>query len=122
MPRPVQAILLLALVIGVVVLLVGQGATDGASGAACLTAPTVPSLELVYRLEASKKGVTPSARDEAVKIVCERLQTISRAGGEVSALGEDQIRVVCPQPKTHSDWPPGLGSLVPFTSMTGSPT
>ena len=97
MRKAVGSILLLALVAGVVVLLNGQGATDGAGGAACLTAPAAPFLELVYRLEAGKEAVTPSTRNDAVKIVCERLHTISRVGGQVRAVGDEGIRVRLPQ-------------------------
>jgi hypothetical protein len=51
-----------------------------------VSAPAVPPLELVYQLETDKERVTPSSRNEAMKIVCERLQTISGAGGEVSVI------------------------------------
>ncbi len=80
-----------------VVLLSGQGTTDGSGKTGCVTAPTAPSLELVYRLEAGRERVTPRTRNKAMDIVCKRLQTIGRISGQVSALGEERIRVVLPQ-------------------------
>lgn len=90
--------MLLALVVGVAVLLNGCAAADGSSATACLTAPAAPSLELVYRLEAGREGVTPRNREKAMEIVCQRLQRISGEGGEVRVLGGGRIRVVLPQP------------------------
>ena len=80
-----------------VVLLSGQGTADGSGKTGCVTAPTAPSLELVYRLEAGRERVTPRTRNKAMAIVCKRLQTIGRISGQVSALGEERIRVVLPQ-------------------------
>jgi SecD/SecF fusion protein len=91
------SILFLALAAGVVVLLNGHEPADGSSTTACLTAPTVPSLEIVYRLEAGRKGVTPRNLEKATEIVCKRLHTIAGMSGEVRALGENRIRVVLPQ-------------------------
>ena len=90
----------------------GHGAADGNTKTPCLDAPPVPSLELIYELEPGKGGVTPSARDEVLKIVCERLQTISRTGGEVSALGDERIRVVLP----HTENPQRLAAQIGVTS------
>jgi SecD/SecF fusion protein len=79
------------------VLLSGYGAGGESDKTSCTAAPTAPSLELVYRLEAGEKKVTPSIRDETMEVVCKRLKAIGGAGGEVRALAEKRIRVVLPQ-------------------------
>lgn len=94
--RMIRSAFLLTLVPGVAVLLSGYGA-DGSVEAACSTAPKAPLLELVYRLDAGKERVTPSARNEVVEIVCRRLQTIGGAEGEVRAFAERRLRVLLPQ-------------------------
>lgn len=86
-------ILLFASVAGVVVALGGLGAASGSS-APCSAVPTEPSLELIYRLEAGTKRVTPSTRLAAMGIVCKRLQTILNADGQVQVLTRKRIRVV----------------------------
>ena len=93
----VRSILLLVLVASVVVLLGDHGGAKGSNNTTCATAPTVPSLELVYRLEAGKRGVTPTTRRAATIIVCKRLQTITKTGGQVQGLTDGRIRVILPQ-------------------------
>ncbi len=71
----------------------GLGAASGSS-ASCSAVPTEPSLELIYRLEAGTKRVTPSTRRAAAGIVCKRLQTILGADGQVQVLIQKRIRLV----------------------------
>lgn len=85
------------LVAGLVVLLGDHGSAEGTSNTTCAAAPTVPSLELIYRLEAGRRMVTPSTRRAALAIVCERLQTILKTDGQVQALTDNRIRVAFPQ-------------------------
>ena len=94
--RAVRSILLLVLVAGVAMLLSGHGAAKGNDNTACATAPTVPSLDLVYRLGAGKK-VTPTTRRAATVVVCKRLQTILKTDGQVQTLPDRRIRVLLPQ-------------------------
>jgi len=84
-----------ALLTGMAVLFGGPGASGAAPD--CSVAPTGPSLELVYRLEAGEEGVTPRTRDEAVEIVCERLRAIGKTSGEVRLLADGRLRVVLPR-------------------------
>jgi SecD/SecF fusion protein len=79
------------------VLLSGYGAGGESNESACAAAPKGPSLELVYRLEAGEKKVTPGIRDEAMEIVCKRLKATGRNVGQVRALANKRFRVVMPQ-------------------------
>ncbi len=85
------------MVAGTAVLLSGYGASDESNEIACATTPKGPSLELVYRLEAGEKKVTPDIRDEAMAIVCKRLMATGRNEGQVRALPRKRFRVVMPQ-------------------------
>jgi SecD/SecF fusion protein len=89
--------LLLVLVASAVVLLGDHDSAKGTDNTTCAAAPTVPSLELIYRLEAGKRKVTPSTRRAAMAIVCERLQAILKTDGQVQALTGSRIRVIFPQ-------------------------
>lgn len=92
--RPtVRFILLLAAVVGVVIALGGLGAASGRN-TPCSAVPTDPSLELIYRLEAGTRKVTPRTRGTAVGIVCKRLQTMLGTDGQVQMLSHKRIRVV----------------------------
>lgn len=96
MPRAIRSILLLTLAASAVIPLSGQGAASG-SDIPCSTAPTEPSLKLIYQLEAGTKQVTPSTRSATVRIVCERAQTILGINGWVQELTHRRIRVVLPR-------------------------
>jgi SecD/SecF fusion protein len=85
------------LAVSVVVLLGDHGAAKGSNNTACTAVPTVPSLELIYRLEAGRKRVTPSTRRAAMVIACKRLQTILRTDGQVQLLAGKRIRVILPK-------------------------
>lgn len=63
----------------------------------------VPSFELEYRLQRGEQKVSTSTRDRAVAILCQRLQGIGVAGGEVGADGQRQIRVVLPGQRSSED-------------------
>jgi SecD/SecF fusion protein len=89
--------LLLVLVVSVVVLLGDHDSAKGTNDTTCAAVPTVPSFELVYRLGAGRKKVTPSTRLAAMAIVCERLQTILKTDGQVQALADSRIRLILPQ-------------------------
>lgn len=97
MQQAVRSTLLLVLVASVGVLLGDHGAAKGSDNTTCAAAPTVPSLELIYRLRAGEKRVTPSTRRAAMVIVCKRLQTILKTDGQVQALTDGRIRVILPQ-------------------------
>jgi SecD/SecF fusion protein len=92
----VRSTFFLAVIVGTAVVLSGYGA-GGEAEAACSVAPQGPSLELVYRLEAGEEPVTPSTRDEAAAIVCERLRALGEVGGEVRALAKRRVRVLLPR-------------------------
>lgn len=72
-----------------------QGVASG-DDIPCSTAPTEPSLELIYRLEAGTRQVTPSTRSATMRITCERAQTILGIDGWVQGLTHRRIRVVLP--------------------------
>jgi SecD/SecF fusion protein len=93
--RVIRSAFPLALLAVTVVLLGGRGASGAAP--TCSVAPTGPSLELLYRLEAGKEAVTPHTRDEAVEIVCRRLRAIGKTSGEVRLLADGRIRVLIPR-------------------------
>lgn len=78
-------------------LLSDHGSAKGSNNTACAAAPTVPSLELIYRLGAGKKRVTLTTRRAATVIVCKRLQTIFKTGGQVQVLTDRRIRVILRQ-------------------------
>jgi hypothetical protein len=86
------------LVAGTAVPLSGYGASDEGNEGACATMPKGPSLELVYRLEAGRKKVTPGIRDETMAIICKRLMAIGRNEGQVRALPRKRFRVVWSAP------------------------
>lgn len=91
----IRSLALLALVSCAALLL--SGYADGEGEGACSTALTEPSLELVYRLEAGEKAVTPRTREEAMAIVCERLQALGGTEGEVRSLAGGRIQVLLSQ-------------------------
>lgn len=83
----------------VVVLATASIETDYEARAATLCSGEggVPSLELVYELQAGEEGVTARTRAQAEAIVCGRLRGLGVAGGAVDALGKGRIRVVLPE-------------------------
>ncbi len=97
MRRAVRSILLLVLVAGMAALLSDHGAAKGSDNTTCATAPTDPSLEIVYHLGAGTKKVTPTTRRAAMAIVCRRLQTIFNTDGLVQVLNDGRIRVILPR-------------------------
>ena len=92
MLRPALALVVLAA--GAIVF--GWSSTGTGAAMPCSAEPARPSLELEYLLAAGEKPVTAQTRDEAVTIVCERLQALGSVGGEVRSLGGRRIRVVLP--------------------------
>jgi SecD/SecF fusion protein len=76
--------------------LLAAGAFGAAAETVCGRSPDVRSLELVYRLQAGADDIAPSAREETVEIVCERLRALGVARGYVHALDDGRIRVVLP--------------------------
>ncbi|HYJ22466.1 MAG TPA: hypothetical protein VEW07_10635 [Solirubrobacterales bacterium] len=96
MLRVVRSTFSLVLVAAAALLLSGYG-PDGTRDADCSMSPATPSLELVYRLDAGMKVATPSIRDEAMAVICERLRRVVGSDGQVEALGEKRIRVLLPQ-------------------------
>lgn len=78
------------------VALLAAGGFGAAAATTCGRSPDVHSLELVYRLQAGADDVTPSAREETVAIVCERLRALGVMRGYVHALDDGRIRVVLP--------------------------
>jgi SecD/SecF fusion protein len=82
--------LAVAMVCGVVPQLAG-----GSTSAPCSDAPVAPATELIYRVEAGEERVTPESREEAVRILCERLQAFALAG-EVQSLPSGEVGVALP--------------------------
>jgi SecD/SecF fusion protein len=75
--------------------LLGTQAAGAAAGGDCSTPLEAPEVELVYRLGAGEEAVTERVRDETVRILCKRLRG-AEIPGEVSALGEMEVRVMLP--------------------------
>lgn len=88
-----------------VVALGDQGTASG-NDTRCSGAPTSPSLELVYQLEAGTKRVNPSTHRAARGILCKRLQKILNVDGQVQTLTHNRVRVVLSHVRgtRHAKW------------------
>lgn len=59
----------------------------------CAVGAGVPSVEFVYRMEAGEERLTPRTKDEAIEIICERLEELG-IQGEISLLTEGRLRLL----------------------------